>query len=78
MTAAHAALGQTSHACASRAQDWRKAAPNNAVLATSVVAIVVRQGNPKGIRDWDDLTRFASVVYIHILLSDFPFVTSPS
>jgi ABC-type sulfate transport system substrate-binding protein len=39
-------------------QDWRKAAPNNAVLATSVVAMVVRQGNPKGIRDWDDLTRW--------------------
>ena len=32
-------------------------APNDGVLATSVVAIVVRQGNPKGIRDWDDLTR---------------------
>jgi hypothetical protein len=38
-------------------QDWRAVAPNNAVLATSVVAIVVRQGNPKAIRDWDDLTR---------------------
>lgn len=40
-----------------RPQDWRQAAPNNAVLATSVVAVVVRQGNPKGIKDWDDLTR---------------------
>jgi ABC-type sulfate transport system substrate-binding protein len=41
-------------------QDWRKAAPNNAVLATSVVAVVVRPGNPKGIHDWDDLTRYTS------------------
>mmetsp|Transcript_17073 Transcript_17073/g.51010 ORF Transcript_17073/g.51010 Transcript_17073/m.51010 type:complete len:512 (-) Transcript_17073:211-1746(-) len=38
-------------------KDWRKAAPNNAVLSTSVVAIVVRTGNPKDIRGWNDLTR---------------------
>lgn len=41
-------------------QDWRKAAPNDGVVATSVVAIVVRPGNPKGIKDWDDLTRWAA------------------
>lgn len=43
-------------------QDWRVVAPNNAVLATSVVAIVVRQGNPKAIRDWDDLTRWTPLL----------------
>ena len=43
----------------SGAQDWRKGAPNNAVVATSVVAIVVREGNPKNIRTWDDLVRCA-------------------
>lgn len=51
-------------------QEWRKVAPNNAVVATSVVAIVVRQGNPKGIHDWDDLTRHTS--RSHHCIVDFP------
>jgi sulfate/thiosulfate transport system substrate-binding protein len=36
--------------------DW-KSKPNHGVVSTSVVVIAVRQGNPKGIRDWPDLTR---------------------
>lgn len=36
--------------------DW-KSKPNRGIVSTSVVVIAVRQGNPKGIRDWADLTR---------------------
>lgn len=32
-------------------------APNKGVVAESVVALVTRKGNPKGVKDWDDLTR---------------------
>ena len=37
--------------------DWRERAPNRAVVSTSVVAIVVRPGNPKDIQDWGCLTK---------------------
>ena len=36
---------------------WRDRAPNKSVVATSVVAIVVRPGNPAGIEDWGCLTK---------------------
>ncbi len=36
-------------------KDWNKQ-PNGGVPATSLVVIVVRKGNPKNIKDWDDLT----------------------
>jgi sulfate/thiosulfate-binding protein len=36
--------------------DW-KSGPNKGVLTQSVVAIVVRKGNPKGIKGWDDLVK---------------------
>ena len=39
------------------APDWQKKLPQNASPYTSTVVLVVRQGNPKGIRDWDDLAR---------------------
>ena len=32
-------------------------APNKAVVAESVVAIVTRKGNPKNVTEWNDLTR---------------------
>ena len=38
------------------AQDWA-AGPNKGIVSTSVVAIVVRKGNPLGIKGWDDLTK---------------------
>jgi sulfate transport system substrate-binding protein len=38
------------------ADDW-KSGPNKGVLTQSVVAIVVRKGNPKGIKGWDDLVK---------------------
>ena len=36
--------------------DWRSK-PNRGMVSTSIAVIAVRQGNPKGIRDWPDLTR---------------------
>lgn len=37
-------------------RDWR-AGPTQGMVSRSVVVIAVRQGNPKAIRDWDDLRR---------------------
>jgi sulfate transport system substrate-binding protein len=34
--------------------DW-KSKPNRGMVSTSIVVIAVRQGNPKGIKDWPDL-----------------------
>jgi len=38
-------------------KDWQKRLPNNSSPYTSTIVLVVRQGNPKGIKDWDDLIR---------------------
>ncbi|HYF17473.1 MAG TPA: sulfate ABC transporter substrate-binding protein [Ramlibacter sp.] len=38
-------------------RDWQKRLPNNASPYTSTIVLVVRQGNPKNVRDWDDLVR---------------------
>jgi sulfate/thiosulfate transport system substrate-binding protein len=37
--------------------DWQKRLPNNSSPYTSTIIFLVRKGNPKGIKDWDDLTR---------------------
>ena len=37
--------------------DWQKKLPLNASPYTSTIVLVVRQGNPKGIKDWDDLIK---------------------
>ncbi|TAK99173.1 MAG: sulfate ABC transporter substrate-binding protein [Aquabacterium sp.] len=37
--------------------DWAKRLPNNAAPTTSVTVILVRKGNPKGIKDWSDLAK---------------------
>jgi sulfate transport system substrate-binding protein len=37
--------------------DWQKRLPNNSSPYTSTVVFLVRKGNPKGIKDWDDLVR---------------------
>jgi sulfate/thiosulfate-binding protein len=39
------------------AKDWQKRLPHNASPYTSTIVLVVRKGNPKNIRDWDDLAR---------------------
>jgi sulfate/thiosulfate transport system substrate-binding protein len=38
-------------------QDWQKRLPNNSAPYTSTIVFVVRKGNPKGIKDWDDLVK---------------------
>jgi sulfate transport system substrate-binding protein len=37
--------------------DWRTRLPHGAAPCHSAVVFLVRAGNPKGIRDWDDLVR---------------------
>jgi sulfate transport system substrate-binding protein len=39
------------------ARDWQKRLPQNASPYTSTIVFLVRKGNPKGIKDWDDLAR---------------------
>ena len=38
-------------------KDWQKAYANNSSPYTSTIVLLVRKGNPKGIKDWDDLIR---------------------
>ncbi|HEX7863242.1 MAG TPA: sulfate ABC transporter substrate-binding protein [Verrucomicrobiae bacterium] len=38
-------------------QDWQKRLPNNSAPYTSTIVFLVRKGNPKGIKDWGDLTK---------------------
>jgi sulfate transport system substrate-binding protein len=38
-------------------KDWQKAFPNNASPYYSTIAFLVRKGNPKHIKNWDDLVR---------------------
>jgi sulfate transport system substrate-binding protein len=37
--------------------DWQKKLPHNSSPYTSTIILVVREGNPKGIKDWDDLIK---------------------
>ena len=37
--------------------DWQKRLPHNSSPYTSTIVLVVREGNPKGIKDWDDLVK---------------------
>jgi sulfate transport system substrate-binding protein len=37
--------------------DWQRRLPDNSAPYTSTIVFVVRRGNPKNIRDWDDLVR---------------------
>lgn len=39
------------------ARDWAKLFPHHAAPTTSTMLFLVRQGNPKNIRDWDDLIK---------------------
>ncbi|PUE58064.1 sulfate transporter subunit [Limnohabitans sp. 2KL-17] len=38
-------------------KDWQKRLPHNSSPYTSTIVLVVRAGNPKGIKDWDDLVK---------------------
>ena len=39
------------------AKDWIKRLPHNSSPYTSTIVFLVRKGNPKGIKDWDDLIK---------------------
>jgi sulfate transport system substrate-binding protein len=39
------------------AKDWAKRFPDNAAPTTSTMLFLTRNGNPKGIKDWDDLVK---------------------
>jgi sulfate transport system substrate-binding protein len=39
------------------AKDWAKKFPNNAAPTSSTMLFLVRNGNPKGIKDWDDIIK---------------------
>ncbi|MFN0152614.1 MAG: sulfate ABC transporter substrate-binding protein [bacterium] len=38
-------------------KDWQTRLPNNSSPYTSTLVFLVRKGNPKGIKDWDDLAK---------------------
>jgi sulfate transport system substrate-binding protein len=38
-------------------KDWQKRLPDNSTPYTSTIVFLVRKGNPKGIKDWDDLVK---------------------
>jgi sulfate transport system substrate-binding protein len=38
-------------------KDWQQRLPNNSSPYTSTIVFLVRKGNPKGIKDWDDLIK---------------------
>jgi sulfate transport system substrate-binding protein len=38
-------------------KDWQKRLPENSTPYTSTIVFLVRKGNPKGIKDWDDLIK---------------------
>lgn len=39
------------------AKDWQKKFPDQSTPYTSTIVLLVRKGNPKGIKDWDDLIK---------------------
>jgi sulfate transport system substrate-binding protein len=43
-------------------KDWQKQLPHNSAPYTSTIVFLVRKGNPKGIKDWDDLVKPGIVV----------------
>ncbi len=38
-------------------RDWQKRLPHNSAPYTSTIVFLVRKGNPKAIKDWDDLVK---------------------
>ena len=38
-------------------KNWQQRLPNNSAPYTSTIVFLVRKGNPKGVKDWDDLIK---------------------
>jgi len=55
------AMGQDIDEIAARAKllppDWQKRLKHNSAPYTSTIVFLVRKGNPKGLKDWDDLVK---------------------
>ena len=55
------ALGNDINAIAEKAkllpEDWQKRLARNSTPYTSTIIFLVRKGNPKGVKDWNDLAR---------------------
>lgn len=43
---------------------WRQNLPNNAIPFTSTIVFLVRDGNPKGVKDWSDLASAGKEIII--------------
>lgn len=50
-------VGALRHRAALIPEDWQSRLPSNSSPYTSTIVLLVRSGNPKSIRDWDDLVR---------------------
>src|SRR5688572_21844180 len=46
------------------AKDWKTKFPNEAAPYTTTAVFIVRKGNPKGIKDWNDLVKDGTSVVI--------------
>jgi sulfate transport system substrate-binding protein len=44
--------------------DWQKRLPNNSTPYTSTIVFLVRKGNPKQIKDWDDIVKKGVTVVV--------------
>ena len=44
--------------------DWQKRLPNNSTPYTSTIVFLVRKGNPKKIKDWDDVVKKGVTVVV--------------
>ena len=44
--------------------DWQKRLPNNSTPYTSTIVFLVRKGNPRQIKDWDDLVKKDTIVVV--------------
>ena len=42
--------------------DWQKQRAHNSSPYTSTIVFLVRKGNPKGIKDWDDIVKPGVIV----------------
>lgn len=43
-------------------KEWQKRLPDNSAPYTSTIVFLVRKGNPKGIKEWDDLIKAGTTV----------------
>jgi sulfate/thiosulfate-binding protein len=50
-------IDQIAEKAGSISADWQTRLPDNSSPYTSTIVLLVRKGNPKGIRDWGDLTK---------------------